>query len=222
MKFVLVPIKSTTNLEKNITLIEEAAGKYKNKDLLLFGEGFLQGFGNLSFDYEKDLLKACGLFSVEVMKLRKVARDHNVALGFGFYENDKGGIYNSYLILGNNGQTLLKHQALTDNWQEKAACADYRQGHSLGSFSLEKKQFSLLLNDDIYKDDSLLGLCELDDRVDGFIWISGNEDVTAKSRSALLAKPVYYLAGGEAYVLERGRAVRKNANGGPLEVEFVG
>ena len=38
------------------------------------------------------------------MQLRRIARDNSIALGFGFYENNKGGIYNSYLIIGKEGE----------------------------------------------------------------------------------------------------------------------
>lgn len=219
MKLALVMTKNTMDLDKNIKQMEVAARKNEDCDLLLFGEGYLQGHGSLSFDYEKDIRGASGLFSEEVIKLRRIARDNSIALGFGFYENDKGGIYNSYLIIGKNGETLFKHQGLTSSWQKEGACADYRQGYSLGSFTLENKRFSLLLADDFFNEAYLLWLCELDASVDAFLWIANKEDFRFKEQSQILAKPIYYHAGDKAYFLKQGKIINSSNEKEELIIE---
>lgn len=218
MKIGLVTLKSTGKLSENIKEMKRLVAKYKDYDLLLFGEGYLQGYGSLSFDYEKDIRKASGLFSEEVMELRRLARENSLALGFGFYENDKGGIYSSYLILGKEGESLFKHQALSGNWQKEGACADYRRGLTLGSFPIENKSFSLLLGDDFFEEDYLLWLCELDDRVDGFLWISAREDPRAKERSQILAKDIFYLVEDRAFLLKQGKICKQSGAGEILQI----
>lgn len=218
MKIGLVTLKSTGILSENIKEIKRLVAKYKDYDLLLFGEGYLQGYGSLSFDYEKDIRRASGLFSEEVLELRRLARENSLALGFGFYENDKGGIYSSYLILGKEGESLFKHQALSGNWQKEGACADYRRGLTLGSFLFENKRFSLLLGDDFFEEDYLLWLCELDDRVDGFLWISAKEDPRAREQSEILARDVYYLLEDKALLLKQGKIVKESRAEEILEI----
>lgn len=222
MKIAMIPLKSTMDLVENIKQIEALMPQYQGYDLLLFGEGYLQGYESLSFDYEKDIRKVSGLFSEEILELRRIARENCMALGFGFYENDKGGIYNSYLVLGKEGETLFKQQALSDNWQKVGACADYRRGVSLGSFLLEDRRLSILLEDDFFEDAYLLWLCELDDQVDGFIWVSAKEDPRARERSEILAKEVLYLVEDKAFLLKQGKVLKESPAGGPLSHELEG
>lgn len=213
MKIYFSSQKGKKRQEDQIKIVEEAAKKHQEADLLLFGQAFLSGDQALSFDYKKDIWKASGLYSQEIIDLRKIAKENKSALGFGFYENQKGGIYHSYLIIDKEGESLFKHQALGRDWMEKGACADYRLGHSLGYFELKGKKISLLLGQDFFYDDCLLALCELDDLVDCFIWLAHKKDPRAKERSQILAKPIYYLTSQGVFLFKQGKLLERSSEG---------
>lgn len=213
MKMGFVTLKASPFPMENLMQIESLTKKYPKVDLLLFGEGFLQGPDWLTFDYQHDIPIASGLYAEDVMRVRRIARENNCALGFGFYENDRGGIYNSYLIVGKKGEVLLKTQGFSKAWKAQGACADYREGRMPGYVELGNKRWCLLLGDDLLEEDYWVWLLEFDERADGFIWISHKKQERALKLSEIFAKPIYALTGEEVFFMQQGKVLKQERGG---------
>lgn len=179
----------------------------KDLDAYFFGEGFFQGEGYPSLDYERDIYGSLSTSSREIARARNLAKAKGVALGFGFYENDRGGIYNSYMVIDKKGEVIYLHRSLAP-WPEEA-CPDYRVGKKLSSFLLEGKRFMLILGGELDMDSYLPYIIEYDDRVEAFIWASSSSEGKL-SRSGLLAREVIHLGKAGVSRLRLGRVIEED------------
>ncbi len=178
-------------------------------DSYFFGEGFLQGQYFPSLDYGKDIYSCLSTGARELVALRKLARERRKNLGFGFYENYRGGIYNSYMIIDKRGELVLNHQSLAP-WGAGAS-PDYRRGKKLSSFLLDGRRFMLVLGEEFYLDSYLPYIIEYDSRVEAFLWPRKAPAPEDLAHSAILAAPVLYSAWDslarleQAQILEEGK-----------------
>jgi predicted amidohydrolase len=226
MRIVLAcPVLRLADLSYNLKAIshaiEEAARK--EADLVLFGEASLSGFEALTFDYQEDLKHTLGLRGPEIASLQDVCRQNKIAAGFGFYENDGGGFYSTYLVVGADGQIIDRYHRISPGWKEAKACADYREGEDFRVFQLADKKLCTLVCGDLWEPSLLERIAALDPLVDAFLWpvhtdISlrawekANYDfqdpdnvsrIAYRHQSSILAKPVLFI---NNYVEEEGRA----------------
>ncbi len=199
---------SGKDLEDNLGLIRRTLEDYSCR-LYLFGEGFLQGPDYPSFDYEKDIYRTISSSSIEIAGLRKLSKDKGVALGFGYFENVSGGIYNSYMVI-DRGQVIFENSAVSRGWMKKDAHADYRQGKALKSFKLEGRRFLPVLGFDFFLEDLLIWLVEYDDRVDYFIWLDRSNLEEFIERSQIFARQTLSLRRDGAYQLSLGKVLSQN------------
>lgn len=150
MKLALVNKKVGT-IEENLKGLEEVIIENKDKgiDFYLFSEGFIQGHSALSFNYEKDIAMSASLKSEEIARVIKIAKENSVAIGFGFWENEFGGIFDSYLVVDKNGKISNKYQKISIEWLEKTMNADYRIGKVMKPFRLNDKMLLTIFADDL-------------------------------------------------------------------------
>lgn len=233
MKILLTcPPLSLYNLEYNQQAIAQSIqrGEAQGADLVLLGEASLSGFEALNFQYKEDIHTALALRSPEIAYLQAVCRKSRTGVGFGFYENDGGGIYSSYLILDGGGDIVDRYHRVSPHWKVPEACADYREGKTFHTFTYRGWSFSTLICGDLWEDECLDAIIDLDDRVDAFLWPvhvdfsvrewqqdSGADRISKQDylqRAAILAKPVLFVnnfipqegrAQGGLYCWEKGR-----------------
>lgn len=173
MKIALAaPVLTLDQREINQTRMMEALVRAKDAgaDLVLFSEVALSGFESMNFDYRHDIVRALGLNGPELAVFREQASALNIGIGLGFYENEEGGIYDSYLIMDREGRNLHLYRRLSPTWMEAGACADYRVGHDLQPFHFEGKAFATILCGDLWTDNLLTAFSILDDQVDCWLW----------------------------------------------------
>ncbi len=200
--------------------------KAKGADLAIFGEAFLHGFDGLQFNYKNDIKIASSSGSEELAEISCLARTNKIAIGFGYYENDKGGIYSSYLVFDENGNRRCNYRRVSEGWRIRETCADYREGKEFVSFKLKNKKLGILVCGDFWEDHLLPQIITLDETVDAFIWPvhcdyepqhwETGEKQTYAERSQILAKPVLFCnnfceeknrAKGGAYCWHQGKTI---------------
>lgn len=209
------------NSDRIISYIRKA-GK-NNVSLVLFSEASLTGFESMTFEYRKDIVRTLSVNGSEISRIRKAAIDNNVAVGFGFHENHKGGIYSSYMVTGKDGQTVDLYRRVSNGWRKSDACADYREGHEFHSFIYEGVRFTTIICGDLWEDNLVPLITELEDETDVFLWpvhcdisyYKWNEENTDFSdsqnmsrlsyahRSSILSKPVLFI---NTFAREKDRA----------------
>lgn len=238
MKISLCAELSTLNLAKNLATIEQIV-KTTKSDLFVFGEAFLQGFDALSFEYKNDIKIALPENSIEIAKVKNLAKENASAIAFGFYENASGTIFASYLVVDKSGKTICKYRRVSTGWRHQNACADYREGENFQSFQLGDKRFGILVCGDFWEDKLLPQIVELDAEVDAFLWAvhcdytterwEKTEHAEYKKHTAILAKPVFFCnnytanelsAKGGAYVWQQGREIKALDVGKPGVLSF--
>lgn len=216
---------SLDNLSANTLALEESmrSAKKGGADLVLHGEASLSGFEALNFDYRRDLDYTLALQSMEIVRMQKLARDIGIAVGFGFYENEDGGFYSTYLIIDKEGEIIDLYHRVSPGWKIPSANADYRVGKTFHSFEYLGKTFATLVCGDLWEDDLLMSIIDLDPIVDAWLWPvhldipveewnKENKDyhdpynvsrLAYSHRSAILEKPVLMI---NNYVQDEGRA----------------
>ncbi|NLX83850.1 MAG: carbon-nitrogen hydrolase family protein [Clostridiales bacterium] len=203
MKIALVAANSRVNqVEENLNTLFDAAREAKKQGagLALLGEAFLQGFEAMTFDYKTDIHKCLGQGSQAIARILAFAKAEGIALGLGYYENDHGAIYASYLLVGDEGQVLANYRRVSPGWKEPGAHADYRCGTHFLSVNVQGKELALMLCGDFWEDGLLSQILEMDDRADAFLWPvhcdydiafwEASEEAEYRRRSELLAAPV--------------------------------
>jgi predicted amidohydrolase len=220
----------------NLQRIQKISVKARDAgaDLVLFGEASLHGFEAMTFDYATDIVIASGVHAPEIAAIRQHARRVGIAIGFGFFENLKGGIFSSYMVVDRHGDIADLYRRVSPGWRIPDACADYREGTSFHTFSLEGKTWAVMVCGDFWEDTLLTPLIALDPEVDGFFWPvhcdvdvddwKAHEADAYRQRSAIMAKPVLFVnnyidvpgrAKGGAYVWHRGQTVASHPMGTP-------
>lgn len=238
MKILLCAELCTLSIQDNLRTITDIVNR-QHADLYVFGEAFLQGFDSLIFEYKHDINIAISENDAAIAAIKKLARENKCAIAFGFYENDKGAIYSSYMVMDKTGKKCFKYQRISTGWRISSACADYREGKDFGIFSLDGKIFSCFVCGDFWEDSLLENISALDSQVDAFLWPvhcdytvekwEGSEREEYQKRTAILAKPVFFCnnycteseaAKGGAAVWKQGNALASLASGRPDSLSF--
>lgn len=233
MTIALCALQSTNHVETNLETIAEAL-QQTPADLLLFGEGFLQGFHRLEFSYAKDIYQALPYRSKEIAQLQTLCKEQKKSLGFGYYENHQGGIYASYMIIDEKGKILANYRRMSKGWKESHANADYREGKLFTLFPFGNKHYGIALCGDLWEDELITGFVEMDDRADAILWPvhcdydvelwEKSEKEAYAKRSAIFEKPLLFvnsycqgegLAKGGAYVFHQGKIKQELPMGKP-------
>ena len=231
MKIALVAGLSQANYPyKNFEEIKRWAKEAKKQgaELLLFGEAFLQGFQAMTFQYQDDIEKCLSRGSKLLAEIRQFAKEEGIGIGFGYYENDKGAIYSSYLVIGESGEPLVNYKRVSQGWKEPSACADYREGEVFKSFRYKGKELGLMVCGDFWEDHLLAQIIEMDAHIDAFLWPvhcdydpafwEESSNVEYQKRTEILEKPVLFInnyssledgAKGGLYLWHQGKTLKE-------------
>ncbi|WP_300408509.1 hypothetical protein [Lagierella sp.] len=193
-----IPVVLKSNIpEENIKRVLEEIENTEDVDLILYEEGFLQGYDSMSFDYKEDVKSTLFENSKEIVTIKKALSNKNFALGFGYYENYKGGIYSSYMLMGTGGEEGFNYRSLSPKWKAERACADYREGEKLYSYGVKDKEIGIVLGEDFLDEEILPQIVDMDAKVDLFYWSHSKEFADSQKAeseylkvSEILDKPV--------------------------------
>lgn len=176
-------------------------------DLILLNEGFIQG--PLSFNYEEDIHRASSLDSEEIIKMRSLAKKHKTAIGFGFYENLKGGIFNSYMLVGKDGELEGLARSISRKWvdESQAYNADYRKADSFTPIELGDKKLMVFISYDLAEGPRLNDAIDFDNDDYIRIWVSGSDIDYDRAHeiSQVFVEDLYYLGLDKRGRLYQGR-----------------
>ena len=159
----------TYNKEKIKTVIREHG--YRQADLIMFGETFLQGFDSLSWNYDSDKNIAVTTDDPVIDEIRKTANEYSVAVSFGYIEKAEDSLFSSQLTVGKNGEIINNFRRVSVGWKETVADSHYREGDGFHSFRFGDKELAV-------------GLC-------GDLWDDGNVKQIKKLNADVVLWPVY-------------------------------
>lgn len=124
-----ITIDMQANLEKILAMMREASGS--RADIILFTEAVLTGL-NISDDYLKDKQIALPLDAAPIKAIMSHAAHFKIWTAFGFLELVNDVIYDSALLVDNNGEIALHYRRMNPDWKDKDADPrKYRDGVSL-------------------------------------------------------------------------------------------
>lgn len=159
MKFGLLAMRfDEGNIQYNADKIIECMRQHANKgfDLLCFGEAFLQGFDAFAFQYEKDIKLAVRTDSDCFRTIREAARQNNIAVTFGYYENAGGLLYSSQAVISDTGELVYNFRRVSQGWKEPHADNTfYKEGTGFGIFNYKGKKISIGLCGDLWNDENV-------------------------------------------------------------------
>ena len=142
------------DVEFNLNAIVDAMAACSGKaDLILFGESVLQGFDCLCWEYEKDRHTALALTDDPIKRLCTAAKEHKIAVSFGFIERGDDVLYSSQIFIGADGQIVDVFHRVSIGWKEYTKTDDhYREGDFFRRFEYGGKTFTVGLCGDLWTD----------------------------------------------------------------------
>lgn len=158
--------------EFNKKQIMNAIAEYaKRTDLILFGEGFLQGFDSLDWNFEHDRDIAIARTGDVIEEIALCAAKNNVAVSFGYFELDGKKIYSSQLVIDKSGTIIHNYRRKSVGWKIKLADHHYKEGSCFSSCDLNERKFTV-------------GLC-------GDLWCEKNIDEILSLEYDMVLWPIY-------------------------------
>lgn len=163
MKIALAAVGFITNdIEYNLGKIKNIVKKYyKEVDLLVFGESFIQGFDCLTWEYLKDIEIALDRESYYLKSIKSLAKEYQVAISFGYIEKDKEKIYSSQLTTNKNGEILDNFRRVSIGWKEPIADFHYCEGENFRKFNYLNKSISVALCGDLWYEENCVQMKRL-------------------------------------------------------------
>ena len=159
------------DIEYNVNQIKRRLIECSKKkfDLICFGESFLHGFEGLSWEYHKDLSRACAQNDEIILSLREFATSYGIGLSFGYIEKDDGTIYSSNLVISDNGEILSNYRRISPGWKEPIADHRYyKEGNGFSLFNYKGKKFTTAICGDLWNDKHIDSIKQL--KADCVLW----------------------------------------------------
>lgn len=202
-----------------------AEARRQGVDMLLFGEAVLQGVDGLSWEPAEDLeCHALRQGSEFLQGLRRLARAHRMAVGFGYYEQCRDTIFDSYIVFSRAGRTLVNYRRVSESWRPKRhrASEHYSEGASFGTFSFGGIRFGVILCGDLWWDELTPRIRGLD--CDYLLWpLYIDYSVTGWETSA---KQEYLerirSVGKDTFIINSIQTKAGGANGGAYHIRGTG
>lgn len=169
MKIGLVSsLMRDNNLEYQLKQIEYYVINNISCDMLCFGESFLQGFEGLTWDYDEDIKRALSKNDCSIIRIRKLAKEYNCAISFGFIEKEDNIIYSSNMVIDKNGEVIDLFRRVSEGWKEPIATCMYREGDSFHTFTFMNKKIGVAICGDVWYDCNLEKLQDMN--MDVLLW----------------------------------------------------
>lgn len=226
MRIALMSANLGENFDVQIEQVKGYLEDYLSVDLLCFGNQYLLGNNQLTGDYDKDVELGLTLDSKEILMLRGLAKKFRVSLGFGFVEKDENDIlYNSYMILDENGQIVTVHRSCCNKWKPNPEDSRYGSGENYELFTVKDTNFVIASYGDLEYMDYIMEINSLSP--DAVIWPITlafnptewrNEGLNDLANQLKIIKPHVFLvnsyadddyASGGAYVFHDGNVIKE-------------
>lgn len=144
------------NLIYNKNQIVSTIKEYNNKvDLILFGESFLQGFDALTWNFEIDKNIALSKDSKLIKEIKKLCKQFNVSVSFGYFELFDSKIFSSQIVINKQGKIIFNYRRVSSGWRIKETDDHYQEGTSFSTFQLDNKTFTVGLCGDLWNEDNV-------------------------------------------------------------------
>ncbi|MGG5461134.1 carbon-nitrogen hydrolase family protein [Clostridium sp. B9] len=158
------------DIQKNtLTIIETMKEAKENKaQMICFGEAFLQGFDSLSWNYAKDKVIAITKSSLHIKVISKFANDLDIAVSFGYIENDNDLLYCSYIAIDNTGNIIHNFKRVSPGWKESCDFKYYKEGTELSTFAYKDLTFAIGLCGDFWYEENIVKVSKL--KKDVVLW----------------------------------------------------
>jgi predicted amidohydrolase len=119
-------------------------------DLVVFPEAFLTGI-DLSSNYVEDSQLGLSIDSKEITSIRQIAKDICISIAFGYLEIADRKIYDSALLINDNGEIQLNYRRQSGAWVDSNANSDlYCCGEKLEVAETKFGRTSFLICGDIF------------------------------------------------------------------------
>lgn len=150
------------NVQYNKKVIVDTMVKCsKDVDIVIFGEAFLQGFYGATFDTEHDENIAFSQNDLIIKEIAAIAKEHKVAVSFGFIEKEKSYFYSSQISIDSNGKIIDIYRRVSPGWKEEFACDRYCEGKGFHTFDFNKKKIAIGLCGDLWFEENILSINEI-------------------------------------------------------------
>lgn len=140
------------DIEHNLKQMERfmRQAKAENATLVCFGEAFLQGFGALTWNYEKDREIAISTSSKEFSYIKSLTKSIGIDVMFGYNELSGDRIYSSCALVS-GGEIVHNYRRISRGWKEYWKTDDhYREGSSVEIFEYGNKKCAIALCGDLW------------------------------------------------------------------------
>lgn len=152
MKIASGVFKSGTmdeNLAKMIDQIKEA--KNHGAEIILFSECQLCSFC-VGENVLADRKVALSATDARIKRLCELAKELEIAVGFGFLELKDGGFYDSYAIIEKKGTIREIYRRVTKTWHKEVRGDMYCEGDGIFSLVVNGLCISMILCGDLFDD----------------------------------------------------------------------
>ena len=150
------------DIEYNKAVLADTLGKCAGKaDAVIFGEAFLQGFDSLNFTAGHDMAVAVSREGRVIHELCQLAKEHAIAISFGFLEQDCGAFFSSQLTIDQTGRILDLYRRVSPGWKEPSAGKEYREGSGFHTFDFLGKKAAVGLCGDFWYEETIARLNDL-------------------------------------------------------------
>lgn len=150
------------DIEYNKAVLADTLGKCAGKaDAVIFGEAFLQGFDSLNFTAGHDMAVAVSCEGRVIHELCQLAKEHAIAISFGFLEQDCGAFFSSQLTIDQTGRILDLYRRVSPGWKEPSAGKEYREGSGFHTFDFLGKKAAVGLCGDFWYEETIARLNDL-------------------------------------------------------------
>ena len=144
------------DLQHNHKQIVDTMIAYSTKaDIVIFGEAFLQGFDGVTFHAEQDAQIAISQDDSIMTDICSIARQHKIAVSFGFIEKTESCFYSSQATIDQNGAVIDVYRRVSPGWKESFANEQYRQGDGFHAFGFMGKSIVIGLCGDLWYDENV-------------------------------------------------------------------
>ena len=115
----------------------------------------MQGFYGATFEVEHDNKLAISQDDSIIKEICSVAKEHKVAVSFGFIEKAEKLFYSSQMTIDSNGELIDVYRRVSPGWKEETANEQYCEGKEFYAFEYKGQRIVVGLCGDLWFDENV-------------------------------------------------------------------